>query len=164
VILIPIAIGATEILDWIPSGEGRATWMWPRVQTMWRRYTAAGLPAITGWLWMVGEQDAGNPHSGTTQAQFVARFEEFRAAVRELGSDAPIFMPQETHPHEAEPPYRGQQIRAAQAAVVNPALGVYAGPDCDLIGDTYRPDGVHFGVSDSPLAQAWFDKLVAVYH
>ncbi len=159
--LLPIAIGATEMLDWTPtSGQGRATWMWPRVVAVMERYAALGRGPISAWLWMIGEQDAGNPVSGTTQQQFIDRHDEFRLGIRALGSNAPIFMPVETHPYQGTA--QGIGIAAAQAALVNHDHGVWAGPNVDAItGATYRPDGIHIGsaAGRSVLSAEWNSKV-----
>jgi lysophospholipase L1-like esterase len=55
-----------------------------------------------------------------------------------------------------------EEIRKAQAAVVDPARGVLAGPDTDQFGYAWRYDGLHF--SDDGLmlvSRAWVEALLA---
>ena len=94
--------------------------------------------------------DADYPHSlaaGGTEfwrkqsdpEEWARHFWAMTDAIRSAGVEAPIYVAQCTiccnDPNET--------IRAVQRRVVNPAAGIFRGPDIDLIGRDERYDGCH---------------------
>ena len=56
---------------------------------------------------------------------------------------------------------RGEGIRAAQRDLVDPAKGIFAGPDTDQIGEAFRYDGCHFdGEGGKRVADLWLSALL----
>jgi hypothetical protein len=79
------------------------------------------------------------------------------AAIRQLGVDAPAFVAVTTRCSAFVP---NPDIRTAQQDLVNPELGIFAGPDTDVLDETFRYDGCHF--SDAGLdmhANLWLKVI-----
>jgi len=150
VVFVPAAIGATEIAEWAPGGRLH--------QDLLRNVREARRArlAFTHLLWHQGESDAA---LGTAAETYQARFLAMLAAIRALGVKAPAFVAVATRCGEYSP---NESIRVAQLSLVNPALGIFAGPDTDQLGPEYRYDGCHF--SDQGLeahAQLWLEVIRA---
>jgi hypothetical protein len=150
VVFVPAAIGATEIAEWAPSGRLH--------QDLLRNVREARRARLvfTHLLWHQGESDAA---LGTAAEDYQARFLALLAAIRALGVDAPAFVAVATRCGQYPP---NEAIRNAQRGLVNPALGIFAGPDTDQLGPEYRYDGCHF--SDQGLdahAQMWLEVIRA---
>lgn len=150
VIFVPASIGGTEIAKWAPGGLLHEDLL-RNIRTAQR----AGL-RFTHLLWHQGESDA---VLGTDAESYRRSFLAMLAAIRKLGVDAPVFVALASRCGEYPP---NEAIRAAQAALVNPALGIYAGPDTDQLGLEYRYDGCHFSAEGlAQHAQLWLDVLRA---
>jgi len=132
VIFVPAAIGATEIALWSPGGLLHKDLLRNVREAKEAGYT------FTHLLWHQGESDA---VLGTRKEDYEQRFIAMLAAIRELGVDAPAFVAIATRCGDYQP---NAEIRAAQMALVNPALGIFQGPDTDQLDLTYRHDGCHF--------------------
>ena len=150
VVFVPAAIGATEIAEWAPGGRLH--------QDLLRNVREARRARLvfTHLLWHQGESDA---VLGTAAEDYQARFLALLAAIRALGVDAPAFVAVATRCGQYPP---NEAIRNAQRGLVNPALGIFAGPDTDQLGPEYRYDGCHF--SDQGLdthAQMWLEVIRA---
>jgi len=150
VVFVPAAIGATGIAEWAPNGRLH--------QDLLRNVREARRARLvfTHLLWHQGESDAA---LGTTAEDYQAHFLAMLAAIRALGVDAPAFVAIATRCGQYQP---NEVIRAAQLGLVNPALGIFAGPDTDQLGPEYRYDGCHF--SDQGLemhAQMWLEVIRA---
>lgn len=152
VITVPICIGGTSIAQWLSDPA-----IAPRIGVAGRRLAAAGLlSSVTAICWQQGESDQ---YFGTTQADYASRLAALIAAFRSAGFACPILIAQTTW-------FGGTTsaaIRTAQAAAVNNATGIYAGPDTDTLTATSRQaDNTHWtdAGSDS-LASLWVDALTA---
>jgi hypothetical protein len=150
VIFIPAAVGGTEIARWAPDGD-----LHPLIIKAIESAQKRGLK-ITHLLWHQGESDA---YLHTSKKDYEERFMAMLADIRAHGVDAPIFVSVATHcgPY----PVNGE-IQAAQTELVNPSLGIFAGPNTDTLGDDERIEGCHF--SNDGLekhAELWVQQLKA---
>jgi hypothetical protein len=132
VVFVPASIGATEIALWSPGGLLHKDLLRNVREAKDAGYT------FTHLLWHQGESDA---VLGTRKEDYEQRFIEMLAAIRALGVDAPAFVAVATRCGDYQP---NLQIRAAQMELVNPALGIFQGPDTDELDLSYRHDGCHF--------------------
>jgi hypothetical protein len=147
VLLAPIGVGGTRVEDWTTGGLRHR-----RLQVAVARIAERGL-SFTHVLWHQGETNAG---PGADRDAYIAAFMNIHAALRWYGVDAPIYVAQASLCRS--PP--DETIRAAQRALVNPQLGILAGPDTDAIGFEHRYDGCH--MSESGLirhAELWAHVL-----
>jgi Carbohydrate esterase, sialic acid-specific acetylesterase len=148
VLLAPIAHGGTFARDWAPSGR-----MFPRLEWTLERLRESRV-GITHILWQQGEAEAAE--SKPDAQAWMRHFMAMVAAIRASGADAPIYVAQCTicrnDPNET--------IRAAQRSVVDPAAGIFAGPDIDQIGANERYDGCHMSAAGlRHAAELWYDTL-----
>lgn len=151
VYLITPAIGGTPVSEWDTASCSQ------RVAVAVARLAACGFPAsrIDAVLWGQGETDGLN---GTTQAAYTASLQSIIAKSRALGITAPWFVAQETYGGSTTYP----SIQAAQAAVVNHSLGIWAGPNADAIDGSIgnRFDSLHFSdAGAATFAAAWVAAL-----
>jgi hypothetical protein len=150
ILLVPVAHGGTFVSEWVPNAR-----MHPRLTTALHRIHSLGIE-VTHALWQLGETDAA---FGMEAEAWMAHFRAIISALRDLGMRAPVYVAQSTRC--CGPPF--EPIRAAQRAVVNPALGILPGPDTDAIGFEYRWDRCHFSSEGlSMAAELWFGALVMV--
>ena len=87
---------------------------------------------------------------------YIRNYLEIIAAIRAADVHGPIFIATATTCGADREPI----IRSAQMSIPNESLGVYAGPDTDLIGGAMRSDGCHMtheGTNEH--AKMWADKL-----
>jgi len=148
VVFVPASIGATEIAQWAPGGA-----LHKDLLRNVREARQARL-VFTHLLWHQGESDAA---LGTSAREYQRQFLAMLSAIRALGVDAPVFVAVATRCGQYPP---NEVIRAAQLGLVNPALGIFAGPDTDQLGPEYRHDGCHF--SDRGLdahAEMWLQVI-----
>lgn len=131
VILSSIAVGGTTVAQW-----GHAGVFNHRIMVAIKRFRQAGIP-LSAMVWCQGESD-----HGTAQADYEAKLREVIETSRGLQFTGPWFIPQCTYVEGVT----DAAVRAAQAAVVDPAQNIYSGGDFDaLTGATYRQaDNVHF--------------------
>jgi hypothetical protein len=149
VLLVPIAHGGTYAKDWAPDGL-----MFPRLQWALERLKECRIK-ITHILWQQGEAEA--RHHEPETKEWARTFMAVTGAIRAAGVDAPIYVAQCTvccnDPNE--------RIRQAQRDVVDPAAGIFAGPDIDTIGRDGRYDGCHLSADGLGRAAAlWCDAIV----
>lgn len=148
VIFAPAAIGATEIAKWTPDGELFSLIEKAIGDANKRKYK------ITHIFWHQGESDA---YLHTSKKDYMARFMAMLGGIRKLGVDAPIYVSVATR--------CGQfpivpEIQQAQSELANPALGIYAGPNTDILDQTYRVDGCHFSTLGlDQHAEMWFQII-----
>ncbi len=147
VVLAPISVGGSRIEEWTTGGARHR-----RLQIAIQRAKDLGL-TFTHLLWHQGESDANDRPDGK---QYARCFMDIVDALRRYGVEAPIYVAQatvcESGPNEA--------IRAAQQSVVDPARGIYAGPDTDRLGAEYRFDGCHMNEAGLVRhAELWLDVL-----
>jgi hypothetical protein len=167
VLIAPIAISGTYLEEWRPRGG---------------KYFEVVLSAVaelreldlepTGILWHQGEFNAlaftantaedATPLTITTPIREAARLSYIRnyleiiAGLRAADVGAPIFVATATRCGGGQ----DEIIRSAQMSIPNPTLGLYAGPDTDLIGPSMRSDGCHMThAGTNRHARMWADKL-----
>jgi hypothetical protein len=149
VVLVPIAVGGSRIEEWTTGGSRHR-----RLQIAIKRATNWGL-RFTHVLWHQGETNARHDPDGPLYAEC---FMNIHGTLRRYGVDAPIYVAQATVCNGAPV----ESIRTAQRSVVNPALGIFAGPDTDTIGERDRFDGCHMAETGLVKhAELWADALLA---
>jgi Carbohydrate esterase, sialic acid-specific acetylesterase len=149
ILLAPISVGGSRIEDWTTGGVRHR-----RLQVAIRRAMDRGI-SFTHVLWHQGESNAG---PDANEDVYVACFQDIRAALRAYGVVAPIYVAQASVCRA--PP--NDIIRSAQRALVNPALGIFSGPDTDTIGPEDRFDDCHMAKSGLiKHAQFWTEILLA---
>jgi hypothetical protein len=148
ILLAPIAHGGTYAREWSPAGR-----MFPRLEWTLERLKQSKIN-ITHIFWQQGESEAAlrDPKPD----EWVRHFMAMVGAIRAAGAVAPIYVAQCTicrnDPNE--------QIRQVQRGVVDPAAGILAGPDLDLVGRDERFDGCHFSAGGLQHAAAlWYEAL-----
>ncbi|NPU63613.1 hypothetical protein HL667_01220 [Bradyrhizobium sp. 83012] len=167
VVIAPAAIGGTYVEEWRARG---GKYFEVLLSTLAGLRDAGLEPSAV--LWHQGESNAfafsTNGAEDGTQLQVTAKMKEAArlsylrndleiiAGLRAADVTAPIFVATATlcgsMPDEI--------IRSAQAAVPNPALGVYPGPDTDRIGLPLRHDRCHMSRAGTELhAKMWADRL-----
>jgi len=149
VVLAPIGVGGSRIEEWTTGGARHR-----RLQVAIKRAQVSGL-TFTHLLWHQGESNAGED---ANHSLYASCLRNIHAALRSYGVAAPIYVAQATVCNS--PP--NETIRSAQRAVVDPALGILAGPDTDTIGAQDRYDGCH--MAESGLikhAELWVATLTA---
>ena len=150
VVLVPFAVGPAEIARFAPGGSLHDGLLGVIADA--RKH---GL-VFTHLLWDQGEADA---YAQTSAAAYRQRFGAIVAAIRDLGVDAPIYVARATRCAKLRP---SEDLGNAQAALVNPASGVLAGPDLDTLGFAERYDGCHFSTEGLERASdLWLDALAA---
>jgi hypothetical protein len=139
-IMVPIGVGGSSIHDWQPGGSNNK-----RLAVTARRISVAGLTP-NGVLIGQGESDL-----FTAGPTYQASLEATIASIHSYWPNVPIYVAQETYINGMT----SAAVEAAQAAVVNPANNVHAGPNLDLLGAAYRQsDNTHFNYSPGALTVA----------
>ena len=150
VVLVPIAIGSSEIRRWAPGGSLNG-WLMSVIGDA----HASGLK-FTHLLWHQGEADA---MTGTSPDEYRKQFGALLASIRAQGVEAPIFVAQTSRCARFLP---SGAIRDAQHSLIDPALGIYSGPDTDTLGREARYDGCHFSTEGlDQAAELWLKSLLA---
>lgn len=131
VILVPFPVSGTLVSDW-ETGFCK-----DRFRVAINRLNARGL-APTAVIWGQGEQDC---FAGTSQSVYQTSLGNVIANARAvgLGASVPFFVALQTWVNGAT----SAAVRAAQAAIVNHAAAIYAGPDADTISSR-QADNTHF--------------------
>ncbi|HEY1379266.1 MAG TPA: sialate O-acetylesterase [Gemmataceae bacterium] len=131
VIFAPIAVGRSEIRRWAPDGD-----LHPVLVYTLRDLREHGIPP-THLLWHQGESDY-----LTSTEDYKARFRRMMAGIRREEPDAPVFVSIASKREDAV----YENVRRAQAELIDPAERIYAGPDTDTLGDDWRNaiDHAHF--------------------
>jgi hypothetical protein len=150
VVFIPVAIGGTEIGEWVPE------------MPLFKQIIGAVNDAngrgwrITHLLWHHGESDNALK---IDYANYQLRFRNMLKGIRELGVGAPVFVSQATRCGQYGP---NNEIRGAQANLVDHGAGIWAGPDTDALGGDLRRDGCHLNArGQEAAAEMWMNKLRA---
>ena len=154
VILVPVCIGGTSIIDWTPAGvwNGRLRVALLRIRSMgWIGNVNVTYRAV----WDQGQGDT--PPINTTQAQWQSRFAEIVTTINSFGIGAPkICVPQDTWAAGAN-----ATIRAAQAAVVD-NIQIFSGGDFDtLTGANRQGDNLHFSDLGAANAATLIEPCIA---
>ena len=162
--LVPVAVGATSVREWLPEGDkfpqqtttgkgvrGTPDGQWESTGvhyvTLTARLEQLGNRGIRAVLWHQGESDAGQARggypadrqiSGEQYAQFLKRLAE--ATRKEAGWPIPWFTAQTTYHSEQDP--SDAEFRTAQSSLWKEGI-THEGPDTDILRAEYR-EGVHF--------------------
>jgi hypothetical protein len=149
VIFVPAAVGGTEIAEWVPEVEKH----FKLVEKAIEGAHASGLK-FTHLLWHQGESDA---YIRTDPTAYRLRFMSMLKRIRELGVDAPVYVSVATR---CGPYPENADIRWVQRDMVNHDLGIYQGPDTDMLGAEFRHDGCHFSTRGlEEAARLWVGYL-----
>jgi hypothetical protein len=151
VVLAPIAMGGTTVEQWAIEGLFNR-----RIAASIRRLYDAGLtPDFI--LWHQGE---GNAARGDVNGrQYRKNLLEVVASFRSYSINAPFFVALATRCGEAVHP-NAVNVREGQRTTTIGQLGIFAGPDTDLIGTEHRYDACHMSESGLILhATAWAEIL-----
>ena len=128
VLIASIGAGGSFVEDWAPGGsESR------RVPVVVQRLADAGFH-VDYLLWHQGEANVDD-----TPESYVGWFHEMLRNIRAHGVNAPIFVPLASICGGPT----GPNVRAAQAALVDPDQGIFPGPDTDSLGGSFRFDTCH---------------------
>jgi hypothetical protein len=151
VLLIPIAHGGTFIEEWAPGGRMHA-----RLRRTIKLLGRARIK-LTHILWQQGEAEANRECADPDGILWVLNFSKIAHAIRAKGINAPIYVARCTVCHGSP----CDIIRKAQADVIQPNQGIFAGPDLDTIGNDQRWDGCHFsGHGMDIAADLWYAAIV----
>jgi hypothetical protein len=167
VVIAPAAIGGTYVEEWRARG---GKYFEVLLSTLAGLRDAGFEPSAV--LWHQGESNSfafsTNGAEDGTSLQVTAKMKEagrlsylrndleIIAGLRAADVTAPIFVATATLCGSVP----DEIIRSAQAAVPNPALGVYPGPDTDQIGLPLRHDRCHMSRAGTELhAKMWADRL-----
>jgi hypothetical protein len=157
VLFVPIALGGTHIVEWLPGGLcHRRTAL-----ALSRLRKALGAPALnfSAALWAQGEADAHNTRMSTLT--YRTYLNELITDLREQGLFGPVLVSRSTRgPDSLASVWNGPAIQLAQELIVDESAGIFAGPDTDaLIGDD-RFEGYHFSASGlQKAAELWLRRL-----
>ncbi len=143
--MVPIGVGGSYIHDWEPGGANNI-----RIAVAARRLAAAGLTP-TGVLIGQGESDLYTPG-----ATYQTSLQNTINSIHSYWPNVNVYVALETYINGAT----SAAVRAAQAAVVNPANHVFQGPDGDALGAGFRHDDIHF--SYLPGCTTWAARWQAV--
>lgn len=149
VILIPIGVGGSNILDWQVGGGNNARY----AVTNARLNTAGITPSC-----IMFEQ--GESNFGTSQAVYAAALTSMIGTIRGIWPTLPLFIALSTWINGMT----DANVRAAQAAAVNHGNAIWAGPDGDSLGNTYRQsDQTHWNntTGSDAIAGLWQTALHA---
>lgn len=157
VIIAPAAIGGTRIEQWIQGGDLHHLIV----------ETVASLQSknlkVTHVLWHQGESNHTLYNTQLTATQNAEAYRQnFLLLVQQLramGVDAPIFPAMTSRCGNS--PSDTALIRA-QKALANNALGIFNGPNTDILGSEYRYDNCHFnGLGLKVHALLWANAIAA---
>jgi Carbohydrate esterase, sialic acid-specific acetylesterase len=153
VVLAPIAMGGTSVEQWAHEGLFNR-----RITTSIRRLYDAGLSADY-ILWHQGEGNLGIGDSGGRQ--YRKNLLEVVASFRTYSVNAPFFVALTTRCAKSPHP-NAVNVRDGQRTAAIGQLGIFVGPDTDLIGAEHRYDDCHMSESGLTMhAAAWADILHA---
>jgi hypothetical protein len=157
VIIAPAAVGGTTIQQWKPGGELNHL-----ITETVASLQAKGL-TITHVLWHQGESNNTAVNTSipdTTNArQYRDAFLEIVAQLRSMGVTAPVFPAIATRCGSVAP---DTALENVQRNLANDSLGIFNGPNTDLLGLEYRYDGCHFSEQGLKVhALLWADILLA---
>jgi hypothetical protein len=151
VILVPIAVGATEVARWGTGGD-----LNHRIIVAKNRLAAAGLTPDCA-IWHQGERDQ---TIGTNQATYAAGLAGVISTTRALYPNVPLFINQvSVTNYTAYSP-----VTAAQIAAVDHANKVWAGANSDsLLGANRQSDGTHWTATGSDAIAALMVSALHAY-
>ena len=145
-----VAVSATSVDRWSVGGD-----LHERLIEVLKDMRARGLTP-THLLWHQGEADA---KSATTAEAYREHFLRMVQGIRAAGISAPIYVAKASYCHGRS----SDEIRAAQASLVDLGAGILAGPDTDALrGPAWRHDDCHFSAAGADRhASLWRDVLLA---
>jgi hypothetical protein len=168
VVLAPIGGMGSFVGDWAPGGQH-----FSRLQRGIDGVLRAGSPP-THVLWHQGEEDAlygrneswppnREPATGIPEKDPEALARDYQTAfnaivdtLRRAGIAAPIFVARASYRFGSINP----AVRRAQGRLIDPARGIFAGPDTDSIGAFGRYDDLHMNAIGLELhAELWLAAL-----
>lgn len=150
VVFVPVSFGASEIAKWTPDQP-----LFKQIDDAIDDVRARGWQ-FTHLLWHQGESDNA---LRIGYADYQLRLRNIVRGLRERGVGAPMFVSQATLCGQYAP---NNDIRGAQASVVNHGAAIWAGPDTDVLGADFRHDGCHLSARGQLAASGlWLDKLAA---
>ena len=180
VAVIPLAVGATSVREWLPKGTrmrqqpttgqnvksvGPGEWeaTGALFDKLAARLSALGTNGCRAVLWHQGESDAGQARGGYPADRQItgAQYTEFMRALidasrAQAGWPVPWVTAVTTYHSEADA--ADEEFRAAQKALWQPGLAL-PGPDTDALRKEFR-DGVHFnGKGLREHARLWAEAL-----
>lgn len=172
VFVVNVAVGGTKIAWWastagstdytkrdddiftysgVPSGYGK---LYQRLQHAATQASTYGFN-FTHVLICIGESDN---IDNTTKAAWKSSFSQVQTDLINLGITAPIFLSKTSY-------YLGvtdSNITDAQTEVVSENSNVFAGPNTDNYGSSYRTDDAHFTIAGMDIiGQKWVDSILA---
>lgn len=152
-IMVPIALSGTTFAQW-----GSGQWA-PILPNAIRRLASVGL---TPTLIMQQHGESDNI-AGTSQADCQLYMGQMIAQARALGVNAPWLIAKCSYIAGAT----NANVRNAQAAMVNPAAQIYAGPDTDTLTGTAvnrQGDDTHFTLTGAAAAGGlWKNSIDLVF-
>jgi hypothetical protein len=157
VIIAPASVGGTYIEQWKPGGELNHL-----ITETIESLRSKGL-TITHVLWHQGEANNTGLNPGVPPAENAAHYRDcFLAIVQQLRSlqvDAPVFIAVATRCGNLVP---DEELQRVQRELAVDSLGIFNGPDTDLLGSAYRYDDCHFNELGLEVhALLWADILLA---
>jgi len=151
VVIAPIAMGGTTVEQWANEGLFNR-----RIAASIRRLYDAGL-SPDYILWHQGEGNAAKGDAGGRQ--YRKNLLEVVASFRAYSVNAPFFVALASRCGETAHP-NAVNVREGQRTTTIGQLGIFVGPDTDLIGTEHRYDNCHMTESGVILhATAWADIL-----
>jgi hypothetical protein len=137
VVLVPAAVGSTEIARWAEGGDVNRALL-RTVESAMSQYK------FTHILWHQGETDF---RLNTPEEAYAQSFRSLLNSLRAKGVLAPIYVSVASYEQRYKNWVKDNPISAAQKAVVN-GSDILAGPDTDaLVGAMDRYDGTHFSAT-----------------
>ncbi|OHD63705.1 MAG: hypothetical protein A2176_05630 [Spirochaetes bacterium RBG_13_51_14] len=123
VVFIPIGVGTTTIDQWTAGG-----YLNPRITNAVRESRAAGME-ITHLFWVQGGSEKRTSGDVENKNNYKKNFMTMLRAIRDRGVNAPIYVAVATYNDTG----CIKDIQDAQAELVDPATGIYAGANNDLL-------------------------------
>jgi Carbohydrate esterase, sialic acid-specific acetylesterase len=153
VVLAPIAMGGTTVEHWTHEGLFNR-----RIAASIRRLYDAGL-SPNFILWHQGEGNASAYIGDAGGRQYRKNLLEVVASFRAYSVNAPFFVALATKCGPVAHP-NAPNLRDGQRTAAIGQLGIFVGPDTDLIGAEHRYDDCHMSESGLTMhAAAWADIL-----
>ena len=178
--IVNVAVGGTPLGWWlstasptdyyggVPRSEDNFpytnTKLYERIQYAATTATTQGF-AFTHVLLGIGESDATFPNF-TPAATYQSRFAQFKTDLTNLGITAPIWISQTSYtiydPWDGSVTSVNSTITNAQQVIVDTYSNVYAGPNTDYYGDSYRHDHLHFKATGlTSIGADWGAQILA---
>lgn len=154
VIVAPCAVGGTRIEQWIPGGDLNHL-----ISETVSSLDTAGLK-VSYILWHQGESNHVALSGGLSAAQnalnYTDNFHLLWQFMRGLGVSAPMYPAIATR-CAGDPDYALEQ---AQRNLANDSLGIFNGPNTDILGNEFRYDNCHFNDTGLNLhAEMWLEAI-----